>query len=87
MLWLLLASTFGGHLLQPPAQVGPPRAGCPEACPGGLWRSPRRKVAEFDPLVTLYEKSDIKDTNQVLLSKPFILYLHAAFSCHIAHSI
>lgn len=31
--WQRLVGTSGGHLVQPPAQAGSPRAGCPGPCP------------------------------------------------------
>jgi len=34
--WLMLEGTSGGHLVQPPAQAEPPRAGCPGPCPDGF---------------------------------------------------
>lgn len=30
----------------PPAQVGPPAAGCPGPCPDGFWLSPRREASQ-----------------------------------------
>jgi len=33
--WLGLEGTSVGHLVQPPAEAGSPRAGCRGPCPGG----------------------------------------------------
>jgi len=33
--WSGLTGTSVGHLVQPPAEAGSPRAGCTGPCPGG----------------------------------------------------
>lgn len=40
--WLRLVGTSGFIWLDS-SPAGPPRAGCPDQCPGSYWRSPRRR--------------------------------------------
>jgi len=44
--WWRPEGTFGGHLVQCPAQAGPPRAGCPGPLPEGFWRSPSKETPQ-----------------------------------------
>jgi len=44
--WSGLAGTSVGHPVQPPAQAGPPTAGCRGPCPGGSGISPEKETPQ-----------------------------------------
>jgi len=46
-----LEGTSGGHLVQHPAQIGPPKPGFPGPCPHGFGVSPSRETPQ-PPLAT-----------------------------------
>lgn len=49
---LALAEILKHHLVQPPSQAGPSRAGCPGRCPAGFWVS--ASMESLQPLLATY---------------------------------
>lgn len=77
---LRLAGSSEGHLVQSPAQVGSPRAGCQESCPGKFLISPRggNATAALDNFchssVTLIVKQVFPDLHAVPPMYQFVLF-------------
>jgi len=55
--------TSGGHLVEPPAQTGPPRTGCTSPCPDCFWIPPR-----WDSLDKLIRCWEILTVNSLFLT-------------------
>lgn len=82
MVWLSLDGTSLGHLAQPPAPAGTPRAACPGLCPDSFWMSPRRRFHTLSgqsvPLFSHLHGTEVFPDAQ---TEPLVLHFVPLASC------
>ena len=83
--WLSLDGTSLGHLAQPPAPAGTPRAACPGLCPDSFWMSPRRRFHTLSgqsvPLFSHLHGTEVFPDAQ---TEPLVLHFVPLASCPCA---